>query len=162
MRRLQRVKTRARAGFAPARPAFVCAAPFGLSPFGLSPFSLAVVMTTCLLVAGCSPGVDYPSIFPAVHDMPPPRSDATMDQIQVQKATEDLITERDHLNAAAPPAKPASGSADQATGATAKKPAHKAPAKQAAAAPPATTASATGAGMVGAGPQGTPGAGLKP
>jgi hypothetical protein len=129
-------------------------------------------MTTCLLVAGCSPGVDYPSIFPAVHDMPPPRSDATMDQIQVQKATEDLITERDHLNAAAPPAKPASGSADQATGATAKKPAHKARALEASAAPPATTASAqgagingagiNGAGINGAGPQGTAGAGLKP
>ena len=30
-----------------------------------------------------------------------------MDQVQVQKATEDLITERDHLNAEAPPSKPA-------------------------------------------------------
>jgi hypothetical protein len=125
------------------------------------------VAATCLLVAACSPGVDYPSIFPAVHDMPPPRSDATMDQVQVQKATEDLITERDHLNAAAPPAKPATGSADQATGATAKKPAHKARALQASAAPPATTASATGAGINGTGPQGasaagTAGAGLKP
>jgi hypothetical protein len=118
-----------------------------------------------LLVAGCSPGADYPSIFPAVHDMPPPRADTPMDQVQVQKATEDLISQRDHLNAEAPPSKPASGAADQATGSAAKKPVHKAPAQQAAVAPPATTASAQGAGMIGAGmpgAQGAAGADLKP
>src|SRR6202167_6794677 len=53
----------------------------------------------CLLVAGCSPGVDYPSIFPAVHDMPTPRADTPMDADQVQQATEDLITERNRLAA---------------------------------------------------------------
>lgn len=51
----------------------------------------------CFVVAGCSPGVDFPSIFPAVHDMPPPRADAPMDPDQLQQATEDLITERNHL-----------------------------------------------------------------
>ena len=165
MLRLQKMKTRA--GFGPAPLAFSCAAPLGRAPLSLRPFGLALAAATCLLVAGCSPGVDYPSIFPAVHDMPPPRADAPMDQVQVQKATEDLISERNHLNAEAPPSKPAAAAADQATGSTAKKPAHKAPAQQAAAAPPATTASAQGAGMLGAGitgagPQGTAGADLKP
>jgi len=172
VQRLQRVKTRARAGFKPARSAFLRSAPLGLSLTGLS-----LITATCLLVAGCSPGIDYPSIFPAVHDMPPPRTDAPMDQVQVQKATEDLISQRDHLNAEAPPSKPAPGSAGQVTGSTAKKAAHKAPAQQASAAPPATTASAQGAGIIGAGiigagingaglqgagASGTAGAGLKP
>jgi hypothetical protein len=166
------MKTRAGAGFKPARSAFLRSAPLGLSLTGLSLTGLsltglALITATCLLVAGCSPGADYPSIFPAVHDMPPPRTDAPMDQVQVQKATEDLISQRDHLNAEAPPSKPASGSAGQVTGSTAKKPAHKAPAQQASAAPPATTASAQGAGINGAGIQGagasgTAGAGLKP
>lgn len=53
----------------------------------------------CLLAAGCSPGADYPSLFPAVHDMPPSRADAPLDPVQVQQATEDLINERDHLTA---------------------------------------------------------------
>ena len=52
-------------------------------------------------MSGCSPGVDYPSIFPAVHDMPPPRADTTMNADQVQQATEALITERNHLSAGA-------------------------------------------------------------
>jgi hypothetical protein len=53
----------------------------------------------CLAVAGCSPGADYPSLFPAVHDTSPPRADAPLDPVQVQQATEDLIKERDHLTA---------------------------------------------------------------
>jgi biotin carboxyl carrier protein len=88
-----------------------------------------------------------------------------MDQVQVQKATEDLISERDHLNAEAPPSKPAASAADQAAAATVKKPAHKAPAQRAATAASATTASAQGAGMIGAGmvgAQGSAGADLKP
>jgi hypothetical protein len=52
-----------------------------------------------LAVSGCSPGADYPSLFPAVHDMPPPRNDTTMNPLQVQQATEDLISERNHLSA---------------------------------------------------------------
>jgi hypothetical protein len=51
----------------------------------------------CLLVSGCSPGAEYPTIFPAVHDMPPPRADAPMNPDQVQQATEDLITQRNQL-----------------------------------------------------------------
>jgi hypothetical protein len=35
--------------------------------------------------------------------MPPPRADTTLDPAQVQQATEDLITARNHLNAEAPP-----------------------------------------------------------
>jgi hypothetical protein len=60
-----------------------------------------IAVVAPLAVAGCSPGADYasPSIFPAVHDMPPPRNDTTMNPLQVQQATEDLISERNHLNA---------------------------------------------------------------
>jgi len=45
--------------------------------------------------------VDYPSIFPAVHDMPPPRTEAPLDAQQVQQATEDLISDRNRLNSEA-------------------------------------------------------------
>jgi len=114
-----------------------------------------------LLVGACSPEAEYPSIFPAVHDMPPPRAETPMDQLQVQKATEDLITQRNHLNAEAPPAASQAkttadtSSADRAnqtanstaTPAVKKKAAaHKARPQPAAAAPPATTASAQSAG----------------
>ena len=118
---------------------------------------------------GAQPGGAFPSIFPAEHDMPPPRAEAPMDQLQIQQATESLITERNQLNAQAPQnvapqnqgaqssgadqAKPA---ADQTGSVTAKlaakKAAHKAKPQQAAAAtPPATTASAQGAGVQAAG-----------
>jgi hypothetical protein len=62
---------------------------------------LAVAVTFCLALSACSPGVDYPSLFPAVHDMPPPRADATLDAQQVQQATEDLISDRNRLNSEA-------------------------------------------------------------
>jgi hypothetical protein len=68
-----------------------------LAGFLLAP--VAIAAATCLLVSGCSPGADYPSLFPAVHDMPPPRPDTPLDPVQVQQATEDLITARDHLSA---------------------------------------------------------------
>ena len=61
-------------------------------------FALAVAF--CVALSACSPGVDYPS-FPAVHDMPPPRTDATLDAQQVQQATEDLISDRNRLNSEA-------------------------------------------------------------
>jgi len=83
------------------------------------PARLALAAATCLILADCSPGVDYPSspsLFPAVHDIPPPRTDTPLDANQVQQATEDLITARDRLNteaqsgqgkaSAAAPAKP--------------------------------------------------------
>jgi hypothetical protein len=69
-----------------ARPLRLCLGP------------LVLVAVTGLLVSGCSPGADYPSLFPAVHDMPPPRADTPLDAVQVQQATEALITERNHLN----------------------------------------------------------------
>lgn len=68
-----------------------------LAGFLLAP--VAIAAATCLLLSGCSPGADYPSLFPAVHDMPPPRPDTPLDPVQVQQATEDLITARDHLSA---------------------------------------------------------------
>lgn len=64
--------------------------------FVLAPLAFAVA---CLALSGCSPGADYPSLFPAIHDMPPARGDAPLDPAQVQQATEDLITARDHLSA---------------------------------------------------------------
>ena len=57
-----------------------------------------IAAAMALAVSGCSPGADYPSLFPAVHDMPPPRNDTTMNPLQVQQATEDLISERNHLS----------------------------------------------------------------
>jgi hypothetical protein len=60
-------------------------------------------------MSGCSPGADYPSIFPAVHDAPPPRADTPMDANQVQQATEDLITDRNRLSAEAQGAAPSVG-----------------------------------------------------
>lgn len=62
---------------------------------------MASVALAALALSGCSPGADYPSIFPAVHDMPPPRADTPMDPNQVQQATEDLITDRNRLSAEA-------------------------------------------------------------
>jgi len=62
---------------------------------------LALAAAACLVLCGCSPGADYPSLFPSVHDMPPPRADTTLNPIQVQQATEDLITQRNHLSAEA-------------------------------------------------------------
>src|SRR5262249_23019341 len=56
-----------------------------------------VALTACLVLAACSPGADYPSLFPSVHDLPPPRADTPLDSNQVQQATEDLITARDRL-----------------------------------------------------------------
>jgi hypothetical protein len=55
----------------------------------------------CLILAACSPGADYPSLFPAVHDIPPPRTDTPLNSNQVQQATEDLISARDRLSAEA-------------------------------------------------------------
>jgi len=63
--------------------------------------ALACAAAAVVAVSGCSPGVDYPSIFPAMRDMPPPRPDTTMDAVQVQRATEELVTERNQLSAAA-------------------------------------------------------------
>jgi hypothetical protein len=62
---------------------------------------LAIVAAAAFAVSGCSPGGDYPSIFPAVESTPPPRADTTMNANQVQQATEALITDRNRLSAEA-------------------------------------------------------------
>jgi cell division septation protein DedD len=66
-----------------------------------SAFSLAVAAAAYLVLASCSPGADYPSLFPAVHDRSSVRSDTPLDPNQVQQATEDLISARDRLSAEA-------------------------------------------------------------
>jgi hypothetical protein len=137
----------------------------------------ALATAACLLIGGCSPGAEYPvPVFPAIQDKPPQRPDTTMNQLEVQKATEDLISQRDRLNAQAPQQAPQSAQAQNArasgpaaatgdkaaNGATAaKKTVRKHAAQEAAAAPPATTASAQGAGAQASGVQAA-GTDLKP
>ena len=152
MQRSQSRRTRTRAGSVPARLAILRAAPAGL----------ALATMTCLLLAGCSPGAEYTtpatSLFPAIHDTPPPRSDQPMNSLELQKATEDLISDRDRLNAQAPQKAPENGpgknatntAKDKVTGSIAKGAIPKGAPHQAAA-QPATTASAQGAGMQAAG-----------
>jgi hypothetical protein len=102
---------------------------------------LALAAAACFALSGCSPGLDYPSIFPAVHDMPPPRADTPLDANQVQQATEDLITDRNHLNAQAQGSGQGSGQSTNASNPPAKKP----PASQA----PAASSTAPGAAAAG-------------
>jgi hypothetical protein len=66
---------------------------------GFAPGAAILAVAACLGLSACSPGAEYPSLFPAVHDMPPPRAETPLDPVQVQQATEDLITARDHLSA---------------------------------------------------------------
>lgn len=144
----QRRKTRLGASRGPALFAFLRARSVGV----------ALATAACLLAGGCSPGAEgppFPAIFPTAHDGPPPRTDTPMNPVEVQKATEDLITDRDRLNAQAPPsqAQAAPGAAKDKVTAAAKpkhRPAKGAP-QQTAAVPPATTASAQGAGVQAAG-----------
>jgi hypothetical protein len=105
--------------------------PLGFAkPAPVPAVSLIVAAATCFVLAGCSPGADYPS-FPGVHDRPPARSDTPLDRNQVQQATEDLISARDRLSAEAQSGqgktstKPAS--AQSAITAAAKKPPNAAP-----------------------------------
>lgn len=62
--------------------------------------TLAVAAGLAFLVAGCSEVG-----FPAIHDMPGPRADTPLTPDQVKQATDDLISERNHLQAI-PPANP--------------------------------------------------------
>jgi hypothetical protein len=79
-----------------------------LSVTRLSLASMAVAAAT-LLIGGCSSSTD--PIFPAVHDMPAPRPEAPLTADQVKAATDDLITQREHLSTevqtASQPAPPA-------------------------------------------------------
>lgn len=115
-----------------------------LAGFWLAP--LAITAAACLVLSGCSPGADYPSLFPAIHDMPPQRGDTPLDPIQVQQATEDLITARNHLSAetqgagqAKPPANAPNQTADKKNQPAVASQAAK---SQAAATPPAPAAAA--------------------
>ena len=74
--------------------------PINIAPHRAAAF-IALATAACLVLAACSPGADYPSLFPSVHDVPPPRADTTLDSNQVQRATEDLISARDRLSAEA-------------------------------------------------------------
>jgi hypothetical protein len=55
--------------------------------------ALAFAVSAALLTAGCSEVG-----FPAVHDMPAPRADTTLTPDQVKQATDDLISQREHLS----------------------------------------------------------------
>jgi hypothetical protein len=107
------VNPRMPASFAPWRPAAF----------------LALAAVPCLVLAACSPGADYPSLFPSVHEVPPPRTDTPLDSNQVQQATEDLISARDRLSADAQAAQ-GKNSTNPATKAAAK-PSANAPANSA-------------------------------
>src|SRR5215472_3379435 len=85
------------------------------APGGPAAAFAALGAVACLVLGACSPGADYPSLFPAVHDIPPPRSDAPLDRNQVQQATEDLISARDRLSAEAQ-GKNAAGAAAKSAG----------------------------------------------
>ena len=95
---------------------------------------LVVAVIACLALAACSPGADYPSLFPSVHDIPPPRTDTPLDSNQVQQATEDLISARDRLSS------DAQGAQGKGSAASAVKPAVNAASKSPA--NPATAAAA--------------------
>jgi hypothetical protein len=55
--------------------------------------ALALAAAVGMLVSGCSE-----MGFPSVHDMPAPRADTTLTPDQVKQATDDLISQRDHLS----------------------------------------------------------------
>jgi len=100
--------------------------------------SLAIAGSLALLVSGCTD-----VIFPAVHDMPSARSDTTLTPDQVKQATDDLITQREHLStevqtAAQPPLPNAAANAT---------PAKKPSSAQGAAQTSAAQASTAGAGQ---------------
>ena len=101
-------------------------------------------------MSGCSPGADYPSIFAAVHDMPPPRADTPLDADQVQQATETLITERNQLGAAAQASGQNKTPANSSNPAGAAADAAKKPPVAAAKKPPAASAPAANGGTAGA------------
>jgi hypothetical protein len=65
---------------------------------------LAIAAAVACLLSGCSE-----IGFPAIHDMPAPRADTPLTPDQVKQATDDLISQRDHLQSN-PPAN-ASGNA---------------------------------------------------
>jgi hypothetical protein len=57
--------------------------------------ALVIGALTAAVVSGCSQG----SGFPRVLDSPAPRADTPLSPVQVQQATDDLISDRDRLSA---------------------------------------------------------------
>ncbi len=55
------------------------------------------VASTAVLVSGCSSDTG----FPAVHDMPAARTETTLTPDQIKQATDNLISERDRIEAQA-------------------------------------------------------------
>jgi hypothetical protein len=91
---------------------------------GIAPTLVAFLGACCLILSACSPVANYPSLFPAIHDTPPPRAETPLDSVQVQQATEDLISARDRLSAEAQSGQrqnSARSSANSATAVAAKK-----------------------------------------
>ncbi len=91
---------------------------------GVAPTLVAFLGACCFILSACSPVANYPSLFPAVHDTPPPRAETPLDSVQVQQATEDLISARDRLTAEAQSSQrrnSARPSANSATAVAAKK-----------------------------------------
>jgi hypothetical protein len=103
--------------------------------------ALAVAsFVAALVLSGCAADTG----FPAVHDMPGPRTDTTLTPDEVKQATDSLISERDHLSAEAQGnAQPVPVSNTAAASASQQKP-------TTAAAQPAAADDATGATAIGA------------
>ena len=62
---------------------------------------MAIAAAAGFLLSGCSDLGSSPAHdlgYPAVHDMPAPRTDATLTPDQVKQATDDLESQRDRLN----------------------------------------------------------------
>jgi len=95
----------------------------------------AIAASAGMLVAGCSPEVG----FPAIHDVPPPRSDTPLTPDQVKQATDDLISARNKLSTGTQNAAPANASPNAPANVRPAKPPSSAqqPAVQAAAQAPA-------------------------
>jgi len=94
--------------------------------------ALAMAAAVAVLLSGCSPEVG----IPAVHDMPPPRTEAPLSPDQVKQATDELANERDHLSTATQPNTQANPPASKKAMAEArKKPSSTAPSRARPAAP---------------------------
>jgi sialic acid synthase SpsE len=102
----------------------------------------AMAVIGALALGGCA----VETGFPAVHDMPAPRTETTLTPDQVKQATDSLISERDQLQTNAQPIPPVQAAEAPATPAK-KKPATVATTKPAA---PAATDDETGATAIGA------------
>jgi hypothetical protein len=102
--------------------------------------TLAIAAAVAFLVSGCSE-----LGFPSVHDVPAPRPDTTLSPDQVKQATDDLISQREHLSTEAQTTgqvSPASNVAGNPSGVPPRPPATIQPAVQVDTPPAAQTAGA--------------------